>query len=146
MVKPFLAHEAVARVRAQLRRARGSEVDTDTLQAGVIELDRRTRRCTVRDQEIDLTRREFDLLEALLANPGLSAPGTSCSTQYGGRGSVSERPSMFMLLGCGANSEMPATERDEAAITVWQQEAWPGKRTAPDLGAWLASKTNPARA
>jgi DNA-binding response OmpR family regulator len=36
----------------------------------VVELDRRARRCTVRGQQIDLTRREFDLLEALLANPG----------------------------------------------------------------------------
>src|SRR6185312_3514037 len=45
VVKPFLAHEVVARVRAQLRRARGFEADTDALRAGVIELDRRARRC-----------------------------------------------------------------------------------------------------
>lgn len=70
VVKPFLAHEVVARVRAQLRRARGFEADTDALRVGVIELDRRARRCTVRGQEISLTRREFDLLETLLANPG----------------------------------------------------------------------------
>ncbi len=70
VVKPFLAHEVVARVRAQLRRARGFEADTGTLRAGVIELDRRARRCTVRGQDVELTRREFDLLEALLANPG----------------------------------------------------------------------------
>ncbi len=70
VVKPFLAHEVVARVRAQLRRARGFDTNTDTLRAGVIEVDRRARRCTVAGQEIDLTRREFDLLEALLANPG----------------------------------------------------------------------------
>lgn len=71
VVKPFLAHEVVARVRAQLRRARGFDPDTDALQVGKIELDRRARRCTVRGREIDLTRREFDLLETLLANPGL---------------------------------------------------------------------------
>ncbi|HEX9041869.1 MAG TPA: response regulator transcription factor [Trebonia sp.] len=71
VVKPFLAHEVVARVRAQLRRARGFDADTDALQVGKIELDRRARRCTVGGQEIDLTRREFDLLETLLANPGL---------------------------------------------------------------------------
>ncbi|MGE5289856.1 MAG: response regulator transcription factor [Micromonosporaceae bacterium] len=71
VVKPFLAHEVVARVRAQLRRARGFDADTDALQVGKIELDRRARRCTVRGREIDLTRREFDLLETLLANPGL---------------------------------------------------------------------------
>lgn len=70
VVKPFLAHEVVARVRAQLRRARGFDADTDTLRTGVIELDRRARQCTVGGQEVDLTRREFDLLATLLANPG----------------------------------------------------------------------------
>jgi DNA-binding response OmpR family regulator len=57
VVKPFLAHEVV-------------EADADVLRVGVIELDRRARRCTVRGQETDLTRREFDLLETLLARPG----------------------------------------------------------------------------
>jgi two-component system, OmpR family, response regulator ResD len=70
VVKPFLAHEVVARVRAQLRRAGGFEADADSLRAGVIEMDRRPPRCTVRGREVELTRREFDLLEALLANPG----------------------------------------------------------------------------
>jgi DNA-binding response OmpR family regulator len=70
VVKPFLAHEVVARVRAQLRRARGFDAGTDMVRAGEVELDRRARRCTVRGREIDLTRREFDLLETLLANPG----------------------------------------------------------------------------
>jgi len=71
VVKPFLPHEVVARVRAQLRRARGFDAEPDALQVGKIELDRRARRCTVQGEEIGLTRREFDLLETLLANPGL---------------------------------------------------------------------------
>jgi DNA-binding response OmpR family regulator len=70
VVKPFLAHEVVARVRAQLRRARGFGQDSLTLRVGVVELDRRARRCTVRGAAVQLTRREFGLLETLLANPG----------------------------------------------------------------------------
>jgi DNA-binding response OmpR family regulator len=70
VVKPFLAHEVVARVRAQLRRARGFGEGTDTLRVGVVELDRRARRCTIRGAAVQLTRREFDLLETLLADPG----------------------------------------------------------------------------
>ena len=70
VVKPFLAHEVVARVRAQLRRARGFEGDPATLRVGVIELDRRARRCTVGGDGVELTRREFDLLQTLLASPG----------------------------------------------------------------------------
>ncbi|HEY5362450.1 MAG TPA: response regulator transcription factor [Streptosporangiaceae bacterium] len=70
VVKPFLAHEMVARVRAQLRRARGFGEGPDTLRVGVVELDRRARLCTVRGTGVRLTRREFDLLETLLADPG----------------------------------------------------------------------------
>ena len=70
VVKPFLAHEVVARVRAQLRRARGFDADAATLRVGPVELDRRARRCTIRGTGVELTRREFDLLETLLASPG----------------------------------------------------------------------------
>jgi DNA-binding response OmpR family regulator len=70
VVKPFLPHEVVARVRAQLRRARGFGEAADTLRLGVVELDRRARRCTIEGEEVELTRREFGLLEALLAHPG----------------------------------------------------------------------------
>jgi DNA-binding response OmpR family regulator len=70
VVKPFLAHEVVARVRAQLRRARGFGGDADVLRVGPVELDRRARRCTVGGAAVQLTRREFDLLGSLLASPG----------------------------------------------------------------------------
>jgi DNA-binding response OmpR family regulator len=70
VVKPFLPHEVVARVRAHLRRARGFPDGDGTLRAGTVELDPRGRRCTVAGAAVDLTRREFDLLETLMANPG----------------------------------------------------------------------------
>ena len=70
VVKPFLAHEVVARVRAQLRRARGFAAEPAPLRVGPVELDRRSRRCTIGGAGIELTRREFDLLETLLASPG----------------------------------------------------------------------------
>ena len=70
VVKPFLAHEVVARVRAQLRRARGFDADAATLRVGLVELDRRARRCAIGGAAVELTRREFDLLETLLASPG----------------------------------------------------------------------------
>lgn len=70
VVKPFSAPEVVARVRAQLRRARGFEEEEAVLRAGEVELDRLTRRCRVDGQEVELTRREFDLLAALLRSVG----------------------------------------------------------------------------
>lgn len=69
VVKPFLGQELVARVRGQLRRARGLAVEREVLQLGGVRLDRRARACTVGTDAVDLTRREFDLLEKLLANP-----------------------------------------------------------------------------
>ena len=70
VVKPFLPHEVIARVRAHLRRARGFAEGDGTLRAGTVELDPRGRTCTVAGAAVDLTRREFDLLETLMANPG----------------------------------------------------------------------------
>lgn len=71
VVKPFLPHEVVARVRAHLRRARGFDAgDNGTLRAGTVELDLRGRKCTIAGAVVNLTRREFDLLETLMANPG----------------------------------------------------------------------------
>jgi DNA-binding response OmpR family regulator len=65
IVKPFSAPEVVARVRAHLRRHLGDEPADPALQAGSLHLDRTTRRCLVKGEEVILTRREFDLLFAL---------------------------------------------------------------------------------
>ena len=59
----------VARVRAQLRRARGDFGTQAPLRLGVVELDEEARRVTVQGREVELTRREFDLLAALLRDP-----------------------------------------------------------------------------
>lgn len=69
MVKPFSAPEVVARVRAQLRRARGQFGAPEPLRIGSLELDEEARRVTIEGREVELTRREFDLLAALLRDP-----------------------------------------------------------------------------
>jgi two-component system, OmpR family, response regulator ResD len=69
VVKPFSAPEVVARVRVQLRRLTGPEPER-LLRHGTIELDELTRRVTMDGRAVELTRREFDLLAALLRVPG----------------------------------------------------------------------------
>ena len=69
VVKPFSAPEVVARVRAQLRRARGHFGATEPLRVGPVELDEEARRVSVDGREVELTRREFDLLATLLRGP-----------------------------------------------------------------------------
>jgi DNA-binding response OmpR family regulator len=70
VVKPFSAPEVVARVRTQLRRLRGPEPAQPTQRLGAVELDLEARRCTVDGAEVELTRRQFDLLAALMENRG----------------------------------------------------------------------------
>lgn len=69
VVKPFSAAEVVARVRAQLRRTHGFPQTAATLRAGRVELDPLARRCLLDGTEVELTRREFDLLATLLEHP-----------------------------------------------------------------------------
>jgi len=64
MTKPFHFGELLARVRARLRTT-GAE-PTHVLSAGDVHLDLWTRRATVGGQTVDLTAREFSLLETLL--------------------------------------------------------------------------------
>jgi DNA-binding response OmpR family regulator len=99
VVKPFLAHEVVARVRAQLRRARGFEDDPMTLRLGEVELDRRSRRCTIRGTGVELTRREFDLLEKLLASPGRAYTRDQLLDEVWGSRFVSEKTIDVHIVG-----------------------------------------------
>ena len=71
--KPFSVKELLARVRAQLRRAElaGSADDEDAiLRSGNTIVDLEGRRVTVEELVVELTRKEFDLLTALLKNRG----------------------------------------------------------------------------
>lgn len=99
VVKPFLAHEVVARVRAQLRRARGFDADATTLRVGPVELDRRARRCTIRGAPVELTRREFDLLETLLASPGRAFTRDQLLDEVWGSRFVSEKTIDVHIVG-----------------------------------------------
>jgi two-component system, OmpR family, copper resistance phosphate regulon response regulator CusR len=68
LVKPFALPELLARVRALLRRGRPSDVVR--LKAADLELDLVARRGSRGDRTLDLTVREFELLEYLLRHQG----------------------------------------------------------------------------
>jgi two-component system, OmpR family, copper resistance phosphate regulon response regulator CusR len=68
LVKPFALPELLARVRALLRRGRPSP--TLRLQVADLEIDLAARRVTRADRPLDLTAREFELLEYLLRHQG----------------------------------------------------------------------------
>jgi DNA-binding response OmpR family regulator len=68
VVKPFSMPEVIARVGALLRRADGFQ-PSGPLRHGRLELDEHARRVSVDGRQVELTRREFDLLAALLREP-----------------------------------------------------------------------------
>ena len=68
IVKPFALPELLARIRALLRRGRPSEALR--LKAGDLELDLVARRASRGDRAVELTGREFELLEYLLRHQG----------------------------------------------------------------------------
>lgn len=69
MTKPFRFEELLARVRLRLR-ASSRTPETTVLRAGELSLDLRTRRARVGQRTVDLTAREFVLLELFLRHPG----------------------------------------------------------------------------
>ena len=71
LVKPFAYEELAARIRALARRAEpGPRRAEAVLEIGPIRLDEKARRVTVAGSTVDLSPREFSLLECLLRHPG----------------------------------------------------------------------------
>jgi DNA-binding response OmpR family regulator len=73
MTKPFNPRELVARVKSILRRAapERKERESEVIQHGDLVIDAGRREVKVRDQEIQLAPKEFDLLWELLDHRGL---------------------------------------------------------------------------
>ncbi|MBK5111800.1 MAG: response regulator transcription factor, partial [Thermoleophilia bacterium] len=69
MIKPFELEELVARLQALLRR-RPSEVSSP-IQVGELRIDPARRQVRLGERELDLTAREFELLEVLARHPGI---------------------------------------------------------------------------
>ena len=71
IVKPFSAREVVARIRAVLRRAgEGAAAPDGPIEIGPLRLDRARRGAVLDGEELDLTRKEFELLELLMSEAG----------------------------------------------------------------------------
>jgi DNA-binding response OmpR family regulator len=73
VVKPFSAGEVISRIRAVLRRSgsrEGAAAEPAPIRIGDLELDPGARSARLDGAELDLSRKEFDLLAELMRNGG----------------------------------------------------------------------------
>ena len=70
ITKPFSVRELLARVKAVLRRFSISEPESNVLVFGNLTADFDKREILVNDKKLDLTLKEFELLEILIRNKG----------------------------------------------------------------------------
>jgi two-component system copper resistance phosphate regulon response regulator CusR len=79
LIKPFAFAELLARVRSLLRR--GSQREDDVMTVADLELDLRRRRANRAGQRIDLTAKEFALLELFMRRRGEVLPRSLIASQ-----------------------------------------------------------------
>jgi len=70
VVKPFAVDEVISRIRAVLRRVRQAPKTAATVTIGDLRLDRDAHRVWLAGEELDLTRKEFELLARLIRDAG----------------------------------------------------------------------------
>lgn len=80
LIKPFAFSELLARIRTLLRRSRNT-TETVVLTIADLELDLVRRRVTRSGQRIDLTAKEFSLLELLMRKKGEILPRSLIASQ-----------------------------------------------------------------
>lgn len=76
LTKPFSIREFIARVKALIRRNEMSTPEhlpvPEILQRHNLTMDTLKRKVTLKDEVVDLTPKEFDLLHLFMSNPGIS--------------------------------------------------------------------------
>ena len=69
VTKPFAIEELLARIRVALKRNHnGTKKENEALKAGKLVLDKASHMVTFEDEEIQLSKKEYDLLECLMEN------------------------------------------------------------------------------
>ncbi|WP_205890104.1 response regulator [Pseudomonas jilinensis] len=68
--KPFGANELLARIRSVLRTFASIEVPPSGFDDGYLKVDLQARRVRLGDEDVHLSRKEFELLRCLISHPG----------------------------------------------------------------------------
>jgi two-component system KDP operon response regulator KdpE len=128
VTKPFGVHELLARVRAALRRAAAPEQqETPRIEAGDFRIDIHTRSVRVRDREVHLTPKEFDLLVYLARHAGRVLTHRTLLAAVWGGNSV-EQPEYLRVFVGHLRKKL---EQDESTPRYILTEPWVGYRFEP---------------
>ena len=128
VTKPFSVNELLARVRAALRRASAPEApDTPVIDAGDFHIDIPARTVTVRNHEVRLTPKEFDLLVYFAKHPGKVITHRALLAAVWGQNSV-EQPEYLRVFVGHLRKKL---EPEESASRYIVTEPWVGYRFEP---------------
>jgi two-component system, OmpR family, KDP operon response regulator KdpE len=128
ITKPFSVNELLARVRAALRRTgRQDEPDTPLIEVGEFRIDIPARAVTVKNQEIHLTPKEFDLLVYMAKHPGKVITHRTLLAAVWGPNSV-EQPEYLRVFVGHLRKKLEPGNGSPRYITT---EPWVGYRFEP---------------
>jgi two-component system KDP operon response regulator KdpE len=128
ITKPFSVNELLARIRATLRRASAPEqADNAVIAAGDFRIDIPARTVGVKDHEVRLTPKEFDLLVYFAKHPGKVITHRALLAAVWGPNSV-EQPEYLRVFVGHLRKKL---EPDESAPRYIVTEPWVGYRFEP---------------
>jgi two-component system KDP operon response regulator KdpE len=128
VTKPFSSNELLARVRAALRRAAAPEQpETPLIEAGDFRIDLHTRSVRVKDREVHLTPKEFDLLVYLARSAGKVVTHRKLLAAVWGENSVQQPEYLRVFVG----HLRKKLEPDETTPRYILTEPWVGYRFEP---------------
>lgn len=128
VTKPFSPNELLARVRAALRRAPSRQTQQTTrIRIGDFDIDLEGHRTLVRENEVRLTPKEFDLLAFLARNPGRVVTHHALLAGVWGPNSV-EQPEYLRVFINHLRKKLEPEDGSRSYITT---EPWVGYRFEP---------------
>jgi len=128
ITKPFSVIELMARVRAALRRGTTTkQPDTPLIEVGDFRIDIPARAVTVKDREVRLTPKEFDLLVYLARHPGKVMTHRALLAAVWGPNSV-EQPEYLRVFVGHLRKKL---EPDDSSTHYITTEPWIGYRFEP---------------
>lgn len=119
MEKPVDVDLLIAKVRAMMLRAYGTQTETDLLVSGELVIDRDARRVYRREQPLELNGKEYELLLLLAQNPGKTLHKDYLFSRIWGMDSLSENQTLTVHIKMLRGKIEEDPRHPERIRTVW---------------------------